>query len=145
MKVLTGKKTLITGGASGIGEATTRLFLEAGAEVFIVDHDTQRVESLKTELNNPRLHSYIADLRNNDDIRRYSAQALETLGEIDVAIFNAGICGDNTPLEDYNSQEEPIDPTAPQSPPSPQKPPDNRPSRQDHAPESPAAPNQPTP
>lgn len=101
MTALAGKKTLITGGASGIGEATTRLFIDAGAEVFIVDHDAQRMGSLKAELNSPRLHSCTADLRQNDDIRRYSEQALASLGDIDVAIFNAGICGANTSLEDY--------------------------------------------
>lgn len=101
MAALEGKTALITGGASGIGEATARLFLSEGAEVFIVDHDADRLASLQAEPGTTNLHTCVADLRQNADIHRYSIQAQDTLGNIDAAIFNAGICGANTPLEEY--------------------------------------------
>jgi len=41
---------LITGGASGIGEATVRLFAERGAQVIIADLDEARGKALETEL-----------------------------------------------------------------------------------------------
>src|SRR5438105_10322316 len=47
---LDGRVALVTGGASGIGEATCRPFAEAGAAVCIADLDRQRAEALAQEL-----------------------------------------------------------------------------------------------
>ena len=43
---LRGKKALVTGGASGIGEAVSRLFVQAGAEVLALDTDENRLRHL---------------------------------------------------------------------------------------------------
>ena len=45
-----GRTALVTGGASGIGEATCRVLAEAGASVIIVDLDRARAEALAAEL-----------------------------------------------------------------------------------------------
>src|SRR6185312_4234438 len=47
---LDGKVALVTGGASGIGEATVRTLAEAGARVLIVDIDKKRADELLTDL-----------------------------------------------------------------------------------------------
>src|SRR5437763_1079548 len=47
---LDGRKALVTGGASGIGEATCRALAGAGASVLIVDVDRPRAEQLAREL-----------------------------------------------------------------------------------------------
>ncbi|MGI8741065.1 MAG: SDR family NAD(P)-dependent oxidoreductase [Bryobacteraceae bacterium] len=50
---LDGLAALITGGASGIGEATCRTFFDAGATVFVADIDRDRAEGLAHELSGP--------------------------------------------------------------------------------------------
>jgi NAD(P)-dependent dehydrogenase (short-subunit alcohol dehydrogenase family) len=47
---LTGKTVLVTGGASGLGEATARYFVEQGSNVVVFDRDAERGKVIETEL-----------------------------------------------------------------------------------------------
>ena len=62
--LLEGKSALITGGASGIGEASCRLFVEEGASVLIVDRNENAGEALAKELQDLgyNCHFYLADI-----------------------------------------------------------------------------------
>lgn len=98
---LENKTALITGAASGIGRAAGLLFLAEGARVLAVDRDETALKTLLKEANSDKITGFSADLRDSAQIAAYSRHALETLGALDVAVFNAGICGANLPLEEY--------------------------------------------
>jgi NAD(P)-dependent dehydrogenase (short-subunit alcohol dehydrogenase family) len=63
---LTGKKALITGGNSGIGLATARLFVAEGAEVAITGRDQKTLDEAVAELG-PNARGYRADVTVADD------------------------------------------------------------------------------
>jgi NAD(P)-dependent dehydrogenase (short-subunit alcohol dehydrogenase family) len=95
------KTALITGGASGIGRAAALLFVAEGARVLIVDRDEAAIRQVLDEANCGHLYGFCADLRDPAQIVAYSRHAESILGMLDVAVFNAGICGANMPLEEY--------------------------------------------
>ena len=66
---LAGKKALITGGNSGIGFATARLFIAEGAEVAITGRDQKTLDEAVAELG-PNAHGYRADVTIAEDRKR---------------------------------------------------------------------------
>ena len=82
---LTNHTALVTGGASGIGEAISRVFSAAGARILIVDVDRARAEALATEL--PRAHPVICDITDELAIKKLFAE----LQKLDILVNNAGI------------------------------------------------------
>jgi meso-butanediol dehydrogenase / (S,S)-butanediol dehydrogenase / diacetyl reductase len=90
MRGLTGKRILITGGASGIGAATAARFLEEGSAVVVLDCDANGRERIKGEL--PELAGAVAaDVSNLVQVRAAFDDAVRLLGGVDVLINNAGI------------------------------------------------------
>jgi len=82
---LDGRKALVTGGASGIGEATCRALVEAGATVTIADIDRDRARALAAQL--VRAQALVLDITDEDAVNR-GVGAIETL---DILVNNAGI------------------------------------------------------
>jgi meso-butanediol dehydrogenase / (S,S)-butanediol dehydrogenase / diacetyl reductase len=90
MKGLKSKRVLITGGASGIGAATAGRFLEEGAQVCILDRDAKACQSIRHKL--PAIsETILADVANRMQVAAGFAQAVHTMGAVDVLINNAGI------------------------------------------------------
>ena len=90
MKGLSGKRVLITGGAGGIGYATTKRFLEEGACVIVFDRDESACQRLKKEL--PDLTGYIlAEVADPDSVVRAFDELDKLGGGPDILINNAGI------------------------------------------------------
>lgn len=82
---LENKIALVTGGASGIGAATTRELARAGAQVIIADVDLAAAESLAAEV--PGTRAIKMDVTNADSI----ALAFAGIQKLDILVNNAGI------------------------------------------------------
>lgn len=80
---------LVTGGASGLGEATVRRLRGLGARVLIVDRDAERGEALASELGEG-VRFARADVTSEPDVQAAVAAASE-LGALRVAVQCAGI------------------------------------------------------
>jgi NAD(P)-dependent dehydrogenase (short-subunit alcohol dehydrogenase family) len=90
MRGLKGKNVLITGGASGIGQATAARFLEEGCAVCVLDRSAEALERVSTEL--PALTAGLdADVSNFQQVQAAIGGVIEHMGSIDVVINNAGI------------------------------------------------------
>lgn len=93
---LAGKTALITGGNSGIGLATAKLFVAEGAKVTITGRDKSRLEAAAKELGANAL-AVEADVTDIAAMERAVAQAAAKFGKLDIVFANAGIPG-STPL-----------------------------------------------
>ena len=79
---------VITGGASGLGEATARHFAESGAQVTILDRDAERGPQVAAEIG-----GYFAqtDVTDEASVAAAIAQAKDKMGRITAAVNCAGI------------------------------------------------------
>jgi NAD(P)-dependent dehydrogenase (short-subunit alcohol dehydrogenase family) len=92
MNRLEGKVALITGGASGIGRATARLFLEEGARVTIADNNEPLLAATAEELGGlGSLHTVAGDVSRFADGERIVAEAASAHGGLDIVVCAAGI------------------------------------------------------
>lgn len=92
---LAGKRTVITGGAGGIGSATGRLFCAEGAQVVLVDLDqdalTEAEGDIAASIPGAAVTTLAANIAEEDGAARAMAAAADRLGGIDVLVNNAGI------------------------------------------------------
>jgi NAD(P)-dependent dehydrogenase (short-subunit alcohol dehydrogenase family) len=89
---LTGKKALITGGNSGIGLATARIFVAEGAEVAITGLDQRTLDEAIAELG-PNARGYRADVTIAEDRKQLFSALAKDFGKLDIVFANAGISG----------------------------------------------------
>jgi NAD(P)-dependent dehydrogenase (short-subunit alcohol dehydrogenase family) len=82
---LDGKVALITGGASGIGEASVRAFAKAGAQVIIVDIDLARAQTLAESVNSASAHR--CDITDESDVQ----DLFSKISTLDILFNCAGI------------------------------------------------------
>jgi NAD(P)-dependent dehydrogenase (short-subunit alcohol dehydrogenase family) len=89
---LENRAALVTGGTSGIGEATCLLFGREGASVAVVGRNTERGKSVARRISDGGGNAIFiqADVRKSDDCRTAVDRTLETFGRLDVLFNNAG-------------------------------------------------------
>lgn len=87
---LKGKRVVVTGGASGIGYATARRFVDEGGKVVILDSNQAALDSARSELSS-LIGGIWADVSSPEEIDAAFKEVDEIMGGIDILISNAGI------------------------------------------------------
>lgn len=87
----TNKNVVITGGSTGIGFATAKAFINAGANVWITSRSTGNLQKAATKINNPKLKTVVSDTSDMAGIAVLEKAIAESGNKIDVLFLNAGI------------------------------------------------------
>jgi NAD(P)-dependent dehydrogenase (short-subunit alcohol dehydrogenase family) len=98
---LTGKVSVVTGAARGIGRALTQALAEAGSDVVLLVRDKQSVASAVEELEElgVKALAVAADVTDATEVDRAATEIVDRLGRVDVLVNNAGTCIHRPALE----------------------------------------------
>jgi len=102
---LDGKVAVITGGASGIGEASVRLFVREGARVVIADVQDAKGQKLAAEIGSHAVYQH-TDVTRDAEVKAAVDRAVQKFGRLDCMFNNAGAGGtaggiDEIPVEGF--------------------------------------------
>ena len=103
---LSGQVAIVTGGASGIGEATVKLLAGEGASVVALDRDSEGLSRVVREVEEAGAvaRAQILDLSNTALIAAAVAEVIETEGRIDILVNCAGIFGEQGTILDLSEK-----------------------------------------
>ena len=89
---LRGARVVVTGGSSGIGEVTARLFAQRGSEVVLLARSAEALDRIVEDIRSEacRAHAYPVDLADLEQVALVTARILAELGPVDVLVNNAG-------------------------------------------------------
>ncbi len=89
---LKGKSCIITGAASGIGEAVARIYAQNGAKVAMIDFDRERLKRIAGEIeaDGGTVLPIYADVCEEETVRAFFKQVHEAFGSVDVVVNSAG-------------------------------------------------------
>ncbi len=101
---LEGKVAVITGGASGFGEAATRRFVAEGARVVLGDIQEGRGRAVAESVGDDAVFQR-ADVTVEDDVAALVDRAVAEFGQLDIMYNNAGIVGAVGPIAETRTDE----------------------------------------
>lgn len=87
----TGKNVVITGGTSGIGLATAKAFISAGANVWITGRNAENLQNASAEIQSPKLTTVVSDTSTLAGISVLEQTFAQSGNKLDVLFLNAGI------------------------------------------------------
>jgi NAD(P)-dependent dehydrogenase (short-subunit alcohol dehydrogenase family) len=100
---LEGKIAVVTGGASGIGLAVAREFVEQGASVVVTDLRQAQLDEAVAAIG-PKCSGVVADVSKLADMEAMYAEVMARHGRLDAVVANAGI-GDHAPLGSITEEQ----------------------------------------
>lgn len=101
---LDGKVAVITGGASGMGEATVRRFVDEGGRVVVADVQDAKGHTIADTLAGAAVYQH-TDVADDADVRADVRRAIDEFGAIDIMFNNAGIGGAVGPIDEIEVEE----------------------------------------
>lgn len=104
MMILQNKIVLITGGASGIGQACAQTYAKQGATVAVIDKDKAALQRLEQQMGAPHIFLQ-ADLNSGPTIQQAIDTVLQTYGQLNAIHNNAGVASPSKPLHDTTEEE----------------------------------------
>lgn len=109
MRRLDGKVIIVTGGGSGIGAASARLFAAEGARVGLCDLDETGIDAVVSDIHasGGDALGLVADVSSSEQVKRFVDTVASRFGRLDGLFSNAGISGNGTVVEmsesDFNT------------------------------------------
>lgn len=100
-----GKIVIVTGGASGIGAESVRLFTEHGARVVIVDVQDELGKNVAVSIGEDKASYYHCDVTNETEVENAVKFTVEKYGKLDVLFSNAGVIEPFVSILDLNLDE----------------------------------------
>ena len=100
MKRFEGRNAVVTGGASGIGNAVTSRLISEGAHVTVWDLDTDAL----TNFDASKVNGSVVNLTDADAVYAARDAVLAARGGIDILVCSAGITGPNCPISEYSEE-----------------------------------------
>jgi NAD(P)-dependent dehydrogenase (short-subunit alcohol dehydrogenase family) len=94
-----GRTVVITGGASGLGFACAKRFLEEGARVCLWDVNSATLAESKRALGD--VHAIEVDVCDHEQVAAAARQSTKSLGTIDILVNSAGITGATVPVHEF--------------------------------------------
>ena len=104
MKRFEGKVVIVTGAASGIGEATARRFSSEGACVALVDRNEMPLAKVAKDLPAQFTLAHLADVSDSDAVDAMVTTVVKRFERLDVMVNNAGVYEGGDPAEITNEQ-----------------------------------------
>jgi NAD(P)-dependent dehydrogenase (short-subunit alcohol dehydrogenase family) len=84
-------RAIVTGGASGLGEATVRNIISSGGKAVIFDLNEEKANKLIAELGKEKVHFLATDVTSAEEVEANTNKAKEFLGSINMLVNCAGI------------------------------------------------------
>jgi NAD(P)-dependent dehydrogenase (short-subunit alcohol dehydrogenase family) len=101
---LTGQTAIVTGAATGIGEAIARRLARAGAAIAVADLNAEGAQAVAASIGGESFGASI-DISRSDSVGQAVAEVLSKRGRIDILVNNAGLGGKAAPLWEQTDED----------------------------------------